>query len=103
MREIAKKFQRQPLVVLSVGLDSDEQKWKEYISKNNMSWLNYRDGGFTGSIANLFGVKAIPHTFTIDADGVLQDEHIGDASIEGKLKKLVARAQELQALQKPLQ
>jgi thiol-disulfide isomerase/thioredoxin len=103
MREIAKKFQGQPLVVLSVSLDSDEQKWKEYISKNNMSWLHYRDGGFTGSIANLFGVKAIPHTFTIDADGVLQDEHIGDASIEGKLKKLVARAQELQAPQKPLQ
>ena len=103
MREIAKKFQGQPLVVLSVSLDSDEQKWKEYISKNNMTWLHYRDGGFTGSIANLFGVKAIPHTFTIDADGVLQDEHIGDASIEGKLKKLVARAQELQGPQKALQ
>ena len=31
-----------------------------------------------------------------DADGVLQDEHIGDASIEGKLKKLVSRAREMQ-------
>jgi thiol-disulfide isomerase/thioredoxin len=103
IREIAKRFQGQPLVVLSVSLDSDEQKWKEFISKNGMTWLHYRDGGFTGSIANLFGVKAIPHTFTIDADGVLQDEHIGDVSIEGKLKKLVARAQELGAPQKPLQ
>jgi hypothetical protein len=27
-----------------------------------------------------------------DADGVLQDQHVGDASIEGKLKKLVAAA-----------
>src|SRR5580704_5983960 len=103
MREIAKKFQGLPLVVLSVSLDSDEQKWKEYISKNGMTWLHYRDRGFSGSIANLFGVKAIPHTFTIDADGVLQDEHIGDATIEGKLKKLVARARELEAPQKPLQ
>ncbi|MHB8501834.1 MAG: redoxin domain-containing protein [Candidatus Acidiferrales bacterium] len=103
MREIAKKFQGQPLVVLSVSLDSDEQKWKEFIAKNGMTWLHYRDGGFTGPISNLFGVKAIPNTFTIDADGVLQDEHIGDASIEGKLKKLIARAQELQSAQKPLQ
>jgi hypothetical protein len=47
----------------------------------------------------LFGVQAIPHTFTIDAEGVLQDEHIGDASIEGKLKKLVRRAEEIQAAQ----
>jgi hypothetical protein len=28
---------------------------------------------------------------------VLQEEKIGDASIEGKLKKLVAQARELQA------
>jgi hypothetical protein len=31
----------------------------------------------------------------------LQDEHIGDASIEGKLQKLIKRAHELQAAGKP--
>jgi thiol-disulfide isomerase/thioredoxin len=101
LRETAKKFEGQPLVVLSVSLDADEGKWKEFIAKNGMSWLNYRDGGFTGPVSRLFEVNAIPHTFTIDADGVLQDEHIGDASIEGKLKKLLARARELQASQQP--
>jgi hypothetical protein len=44
----------------------------------------------------MFAVSAIPQTFTIDSDGVLQDQHIGDASIEGKLKKLVGRARESQ-------
>jgi peroxiredoxin/Tfp pilus assembly protein PilF len=103
MREIAKKFQGQPLVVLSVSLDSDEGKWKEFIAKNEMTWPQYRDGGFNGPIAKSFGVEAIPHTFTIDADGILQDEHIGDASIEGKLKKLIARAEKVQATQKQMQ
>jgi len=96
IQRIAQKFQDQPLVVLSVSLDSDEAKWKEFVAKNNMTWLQYRDGGFEGSLAKLFGVTSIPHTFTIDAEGVLQDEHIGDASIEGKLKKLCARARELE-------
>jgi thiol-disulfide isomerase/thioredoxin len=96
MREIATKFQGQPLIILSVSLDQDEQKWKDFIAKNGMTWLHYRDGGFTGPISRMFSVEAIPHTFTIDADGVLQDEHIGDASIEGKLKKLVSRARELE-------
>ena len=100
MQEIAKKFKGQPLVVLSVSLDTDEAKWKDFITKHEMTWLQYRDGGFTGPISKMFGVEAIPHTFTIDADGVLQDEHIGDASIEGKLKKLVSRAQELQTTAK---
>ena len=104
VRDIAKKFDGQPLVVLSVSLDTDESKWKEFVAKNEMTWPQYFDHGFTGSIATSFNVKAIPHTFTIDADGILQDEHIGDASIEGKLKKLVKRAQEKQAaLQKPTQ
>ena len=98
MREIAKKFEGHPLVVLSVSLDSDENKWKDFVAKNGMTWSQCRDGGFTGPVAQLFGVKAIPQTFTIDPDGVLQDEHIGDASIEGKLKKLVARAQAVQTM-----
>lgn len=100
MKDIAKKFQGQPLVILSVSLDDNQDKWKEFISKNGMNWLQYRDGGFTGPISTLFEVRAIPQTFTIDADGVLQDEKIGDAS-EGKLKKLLARAREPQVAQSP--
>jgi hypothetical protein len=65
------------------------------VAKNEMTWPQYCDGGFKGPIATLFSIRAIPQTFTIDADGVLQDQHIGDAAIEGKLKKLVARAREL--------
>ncbi len=96
VRDIAKKFAGEPLVVMSISLDSDEGKWKDFVAKNGMTWVQYRDGGFTGPVSRLFGVEAIPHTFTIDADGVLQDEHIGDASVEGKLKKLCARARQLQ-------
>lgn len=97
VKAIAKKFEGQPITVLSVSLDTDEQKWKEFVAKNEMTWPQYFDHGFTGPVAKSFGVQAIPHTFTIDADGILQDEHIGDASIEGKLKKLIKRAQEKQA------
>ena len=101
IQKVAKKFQGEPLLILSVSLDSEEQKWKEFIVKNEMTWPQYRDGSFRGPISRLFAVNAIPHTFTIDADGVLQDEHIGDASIEGKLKKLLARARELQSTGNP--
>jgi hypothetical protein len=36
-----------------------------------------------------------------DRNFPLQDEPIGDAAIEGKLKKLAARARELQTAEKP--
>lgn len=94
VQKIAREFQGQPLVILSVSLDSDDQKWRDFVTKNEMTWLNYRDGYFKGPVATLYGVNAIPHTFTIDSDGILQEEHVGDASLEGKLKKLIARARE---------
>jgi hypothetical protein len=94
---VAKKFEGQPLVILSVSLDNDERTWKEFVGKNEMTWLQYRDGGFTGPIATMFGVNSIPHTYTTNADGVLQGEHIGDSAVEGKLKKLLERARELQS------
>jgi thiol-disulfide isomerase/thioredoxin len=100
IRDIAHRFQEQPLVVISISLDKDEDKWKEFVAKNQMTWLQYRDGSFNGAIAKSFGVTAIPATFTIDADGVLEDQHVGDANIEGKLKKLVVNASEL-ARRKP--
>jgi thiol-disulfide isomerase/thioredoxin len=95
IQTIARKFAGQPLVVLSISLDSDEAKWKDFVARHDMTWLQYRDGGFNGPMATRFGVRAIPATFSIDADGVLQDQHVGDANIEGKLKKMVAHAAEL--------
>lgn len=93
MRKIVEKFQGQPFVALSISLDSDEAEWKKFVAGNEMTWLQYRDGG-KGQIADAFGVHAIPATFSIDADGVLEDQHVGDANIEGKLKKLIAQALE---------
>jgi thiol-disulfide isomerase/thioredoxin len=96
VRDMAQKFQGQPFVVLSVSLDDDAAKWKDFVSRNNMTWLQYRDGKWTGPIATQFDVKAIPATFSIDADGVLEDQHVGDADIEGRLKKMIAHAVEEQ-------
>jgi thiol-disulfide isomerase/thioredoxin len=100
MKDLVKKFQGQPLVVLSVSLDSDEGKWKEFVAKNGMIWLQYRDGEFTGPLAKLFGVQSLPQAFTIDTDGVLQDQRIADTAIESKLKKLLAPLQEIQVAEK---
>ena len=66
------------------------------MAQNEMTWPQYFDHGFAGPVAKSFGVQEIPHT-TIDADGILEDEHIGAAAIEGMLKKLIKRAEEKQA------
>ncbi|HEX4575863.1 MAG TPA: TlpA disulfide reductase family protein [Edaphobacter sp.] len=91
MKKIAREFAGQPLVIISVSWDSDETKWKNFINKNEMTWVQYRDADHV--LSKNFGVEAIPHYFTIDSDGVLTAEMMGSGSdVEGKLKKLIAKA-----------
>ena len=52
------------------------------------------------AVANDQASAARPQPFTIDADGALQEERVGDASLEGKSKKLLARAHEMQLVEK---
>ena len=88
MKKIAKDFAGQPLLVISISWDADEAKWKDFIAKNEMTWLQYRDADH--KLSDRFGINAIPHYFTIDSDGVLTAEVLGSGNdVEAKLKKLV--------------
>ncbi|HZY62148.1 MAG TPA: redoxin family protein [Edaphobacter sp.] len=96
MKKIAKEFAGEPLVIISVSWDSNEAAWKTFVAKNEMTWVQYRDADH--ALSNAFGINAIPHYFTIDSDGVLTAEMLGEGSnVEGKLKKLIAKAKAAQA------
>ncbi|HWW96116.1 MAG TPA: redoxin domain-containing protein [Edaphobacter sp.] len=91
IKQIARDFAGQPLVILSISWDEDAQTWKDFIQKNGMTWPQYRDTGHR--LGQLFQVEGIPSYFTIDSDGILTSEMLGGGfDIEGKLKKLVAKA-----------
>jgi hypothetical protein len=62
-----------------------------------MTWVQFRDADH--QLSDEFGIDAIPHYFTIDSDGVLTAEMMGSGSdVEGKLKKLIAKARQAQAV-----
>jgi thiol-disulfide isomerase/thioredoxin len=91
IKQIAKDFAGQPLIILSISSDEDAQTWKDFIQKNGMTWPQYRDTGHR--LGQLFQVEGIPSYFTIDSAGILTSEMLGGGfDIEGKLKKLVAKA-----------
>jgi thiol-disulfide isomerase/thioredoxin len=112
LREIAKKFENQPFVLLSVGIDYNPVAWHSFIEKNNVPGLQSIDG-FDGQLAQALGVEVhfdksanhpitglwqssygftedIPKVFTIDADGVLQVDKVSD-SLDARLQGMIAR------------
>jgi hypothetical protein len=99
---------------LSISVDYDDAAWRSFLQKTDVPGLQWRDGYF-GPVAGAFGVQmkiesgaenpvggswtssvafkqAIPRTFTIDAEGVLQAEKSSDSSLDEKLQELIARA-----------
>jgi len=95
IQQIVQRFQGQPLVVLSVSLDTDRAKWQAFVAEHGMTWPQFWDKGAV--MATTFGVHALPQYFIIDAQGVLTSENLGSGSdLEGRLKKMVAQAQRME-------
>ena len=100
IKRIAKDFSGQPLVIISISWDDNDTKWKDFISKNEMTWVQYRDADHR--LGKLFEINAIPHYFTIDSDGVLSSELMGTGyDVEGRLKKLIAKAKQANIVAAP--
>lgn len=96
LKRIAKDFSGQPLVILSVSWDEDEQTWKDFVRKNQMTWPQYRD--LDHKLGRLFEVEGIPSYYTIDSNGVIASELLGEGSdVEGRLRKLIAQTKSAKA------
>ena len=87
IKELTKKYPSDKVVVLSVSADDDDVKWREFIEKKNMDWLQSRDAD--NQVRNLMDVHAFPTYIVIDSEGIIRERIVGDnpqQSIVGRLK-----------------
>ncbi len=92
LQHLAEKFSGEPFTLLSISWDEDPDAWRSFTESNHMTWPQVLDADH--KLSNTYGVDALPHYFTIDADGALQSEVIGvgDDNIEARLQTLITRA-----------
>ena len=91
-KKIAKEFAGQPLMIISVSWDADEDQVEAVCGRRHeMTWVQYRDSDHKLS-------RPVQHqlryrtTSRSTSDGVLTAEMMGSGSdVEGKLKKLLAK------------
>jgi peroxiredoxin len=69
-KNIWNTFKKQDFVLLGVSLDKDLDTWKDYVTKQQMSWVQVADGKFwDNSAAVLYGIGSIPSVWILDKDG----------------------------------
>lgn len=75
LKALTKKYPSSQLALISFSADSDQQAWRNFISKNDMEWPQYWDSD--GRIRNAFGVNAFPTYLVIDQEGFIRERIVG--------------------------
>lgn len=84
------EFHPKGLNIIGVSLDKDAGKWKEAISKDNLTWNHISNLKFwSDPIAELYSVKSIPATFILDANGKIIARDLRGAELRAKIAELL--------------
>ncbi|WP_298709628.1 TlpA disulfide reductase family protein [Chitinophaga sp.] len=76
--------------VVGVSLDDDGEKWKKAIAEDGMPWIQLSDlKGFRNTVAQEYGIQAIPSTFLISPDGIIVAKDLRGAALHNKLAELL--------------
>lgn len=71
LRDLHKRYAKEKsFVMISVSSDGIEEKWKEFILKNQMDWPQYLDRGHKIQLA--FDVHAFPSYILLDHEGIIR-------------------------------
>ncbi len=90
LKHFAKKFANDPVMVISVSADRDEQAWRKFVAEKKMDWPQYWDAN--GRITRLFNVRAFPTYLVLDAEGIVHRAVVGGGvfnsmAIESEIKR----------------
>lgn len=75
MVNLYNEFQSKGLAIIGISLDDDKGRWEQAVKAMDMRWPQLSDlRGWQSSAAQLFQIKAIPHTIIVDQQGVILEK-----------------------------
>jgi len=75
--------------IISVSLDHVKQNWLEAIEKDGLEWTHVSDlKGWNNEVGRLYGVRAVPASFLVDADGKIIANGLRGEPLNEKLAEI---------------
>ncbi|QPH39637.1 AhpC/TSA family protein [Pedobacter endophyticus] len=75
--------------ILSVSLDNVKERWLEAIEKDGLAWTHVSDlKGWNNEVGRLYGVRAVPASFLVDADGKIIGNGLRGEPLNTKLAEI---------------
>lgn len=90
LREIYSKYAVQGFEICAISLDKDIERWRAFVSQNEMLWTNAIDVEREGvtSAAELYGLQTIPSNFLISPDGIIVARNVYGEELRHRLEHI---------------
>ena len=92
-RELVKRLEGKPFVLLGVNGDDDREVAKSVMAKERMTWRSWWNDGMTGSIVSKWGVTSWPTVYILDTKGVIRYENVRFEMMDQAIDRLVKEAE----------
>ncbi len=87
--KLYEKYKDKGFDILGVSLDRQRARWIQAIKADGLTWHHVSDlKGWQNEVAQLYGVRSIPHTVLVDRDGRIIARKLRGPALEAKLAEL---------------
>ncbi len=84
------KYHNKGLEIYGVSIDDKPTSWKDAIAHDKLGWIQVNDEkGWDAPSALAYGVDAIPASFLLNKDGVVQKVNLAGSDLESEIKTLL--------------
>ena len=84
-------LKNQDVEVLGISTITDINKWRQFVQKFQLDWVNLADPYYQSDFRQLYNVKTTPTIYILDQDKKIIAKDIGADQIEGFLRPRLAR------------
>lgn len=85
------KYKAQNFEIIGVSLDRNQAAWEKAIEADKLTWYHVSDlQGWKNAVAQSYGVRSVPQTFLLDAEGKIIARNLKGPALEAAVKKALA-------------
>lgn len=90
LREMYAKYALQGFEICSISIDSSKSRWREFITNNEMLWVNLLDNinNEESPAAEIYGLQSIPANFLIAPDGTIKARNLFGDNLKHELEHI---------------
>lgn len=96
LKDLYDKFKDQGVEVFGVGNEWENGKWKKFIRKFDLNWINGSDGGdFKSDFRTKYDVFSTPQTYLLDENKIILSKKMNIESLEKILEYYIKRDEKI--------